>query len=201
VIQSFVTVDTKNGSDGYLNNTENYTISNGDFIESSGDTEPVEFVQDREESTPTDIVFVIDRTNNMGDEIAKIRAELKSMNTTLSSSRGDVRYGLVTFANSEVAVSEPFTRNISTINNTLDELGTEDNIVSKYNYEALDLGLNELDYRPEAQQVVINAIDDGVDTREKTPPQSQIQTQIEDRGINYIAISPGDKERQNSQRR
>jgi len=194
VVQSFVTVDTKNGSDGYLNDTANYTIDDGDFIGSSGDTEPVEFVQDRDQPTPTDIVFVIDRTNDMGDEIEDIRAELKSMNDSLSNSRGDLRYGLVTFADSEVAVSEPFTRDISKINNTLDTLGTNDGVVSKYNYEALDKGLNELNYRPEAQQVVINAIDDGVDTRDQTPAQSEIQTQIENRGMNYIAISPGDKE-------
>ena len=193
VIQSFVTVDTKNGSDGYLNDTENYTINDGEFIESSGDTEPVEFVQDRDQSTPTDIVFVIDRTNDMDEEIGEIRAKLKSMNTSLTTSRGDLRYGLVTFADSEIEVSEPFTRDISKINNTLDTLGTNDNVVSKYNYEALDKGLNELDYRPEAQQVVINVIDADVDTREQTPAQSDIQTQIENRGINYIAISPGDQ--------
>ena len=197
VIQSFVTVDSKNGSDGSLNNTANYTIDDGEFIDSSGDTEPVEFVQDRDQPTPTDIVFVIDRTNDMGNEIEKIRDELKNMNNSLSNSREDIRYGLVTFADSEIEVSEPFTRDIDKINNTLDTLGTNDNVVSQYNYEALDKGLNELNYRPEAQQVVINAIDDGVDIRDQTPAQSEIQTQIETRGINYIAISPGDQETAN----
>jgi hypothetical protein len=96
-----------------------------------------------------------------------------------------VRFGLVTFTDSQIGVQQPLTRNVSEFERSLDNVGVGGG--TEYNYDALDTALG-MNYRSNAQKVVIDITDEDANRGSKT--QQDISQEIQQRGISYIAVSP-----------
>ena len=59
------------------------------------------------QALPIDVVFVVDDTAGMGDEIAALRSSLADFDATLASEGHDVAYGLVTFNETPTVRQDP----------------------------------------------------------------------------------------------
>jgi hypothetical protein len=67
-----------------------------------------------------DVALVIDNTGSMGGAINDVKAELPAIvGTAQAASCGDLRIGLVTFPEDNVVVSQPFTTNITAVQNAI----------------------------------------------------------------------------------
>ena len=70
-----------------------------------------------------DVALVVDNTGSMGGAIDNVRAELPAIIATAqAASCGDLRIGLVTFPNDNVVVNQPFTTNITAVQNAVQAL-------------------------------------------------------------------------------
>jgi VWFA-related protein len=182
-VTSFVNVDTAAGKNGTLTKSEFTAAENG----KQQQIKSVNYINSSNGSsgTATDIVFTIDRSGSMSGEINTVRQEAKNMSNRLSNSGRDVRFGLVTFEGTDIRVDQNLTRNVSDLEQSLDNIRTSGG--TEYNYDALDTALG-MDYRPGAQKVLIDITDEDADRGTKT--QQDIAQEINQRGINYIAVSP-----------
>ena len=183
-VESYVTVDTQAGRQGQL-------TTNDFSVEENGQSQPVtdvEYVRsgNQTSATATDIVFVIDASGSMSDEIRTVRQEAKDMSQRLDSGGRDVRFGLVTFSDDNIPVEQPFTRDVTKLEQSLDNINTGG--VDEYNYDALDKAM-EMNFRSSAQKVVIDITDEGADLRSSSPTQQDTAQELQSRGINYIAVS------------
>jgi hypothetical protein len=137
-------------------------------------------------TSAVDIVFVVDDSGSMADDIETVRNELQTFSHRLESEGIDARYAVVTITG-QVAVRQEFTSNVSETNRTLDAIpaigGTE------YNYDAIGTAL-DLDGRSNAKRVVIDLTDEDSDTQPGTPTQRELSDRLNATNTTYIAVTP-----------
>ncbi|EMA11266.1 VWA domain-containing protein [Haloarcula marismortui] len=182
-------VTSVNAPDTEQGNTANVTAT----IENAGNapgTQNVSLVVEGENiSTGTgavDIVFVVDESGSMEDDIDTVRNQLQMFSQNLESENVNAQYAVVTLAD-QVVVQQNFTSNVSATNQTLDEL--EIGGATEYNYDAIQTA-NDLDGRESAKRVLIDLTDEDSDTQSGTPSQQALSNQLNATNTTYIAVTP-----------
>ncbi|SFG76881.1 von Willebrand factor type A domain-containing protein [Halopelagius inordinatus] len=190
-----VSVDTDAGRNGNL--------SREDFqITEAGVEKAIQSF--RFTSASADIVFLFDDTGSMDGEIADMQAGVKGLTDEIEAAGIDARYSLVTFKDS-VETDLEFTDDASALKSRTDRLtasaggdGPEDN------FDAIVRALG-LDFRPEAQKIVVDITDsvshyrgDGSGVSDYTI--DEVQTMVEESGVAYVAVAPATTAPESSKR-
>jgi len=179
-IRTFVSVNTTAGANGNLTQS-NFTVYE-DGVKQS--ITSVNFTSN-ETQTDLDIVYVFDRSGSMGDDINELRRQIKGVSNQLNESGRDVRFGLVTFSDDYGRYDQNMTRNVTKLENALDSVSAGGS--TERNYDAIDKAL-QLEFRGSAQKVLIDITDENNDPGDVN--QTQAARAIQERGVNYVAISP-----------
>lgn len=137
---------------------------------------------------PLDVVFLVDTSASMTDEIDTVKSELEEFAGTLSTADTDARYAVVTFGNGAVTVAQDYTASVAQTRRTLATLDTSGG--AEYNYRAIETALTDLSPRPNARVVIIDLTDENTDRGPADPTQNEVATMIESAGATYIAVSP-----------
>lgn len=113
-----------------------------------------------------DVVFMIDSTSSMGDEIQMVKDNIRNIISDISQAQPapDVRYGIVTYRDrydEYVTKSWPFTRDVGAISQALTSIvaaggGDKPESVS----EALHVTLHNMEWDPQARSKIVFLIGD-----------------------------------------
>jgi hypothetical protein len=101
-----------------------------------------------------DIVFVIDYSGSMGEEISKVQAEVTSFASSLSTSGVDFALGLVE-ACSPMTVAQSLTTNVSTFNSAVNSAGCAGGVQSYDAITGISNGTINVGFRPGAKKFII----------------------------------------------
>lgn len=146
-------------------------------------------------STKSDVVFVFDDTGSMGDEIAAMKAEVKSLVDEMEAAGIDSRYGLVTFKD-DVDERLELTDDADALQDVVDTLNANGGgDTPEDNFDAVAEAL-EMDFRADAQKVVIDITDapshysgDGSGVSDHT--LDEVAKKVDESGVAFVAVSPG----------
>lgn len=181
-IQTFVNINTTAGRNGNLT-MENFSVQEDGVSQSINS---VSFTSNQS-ATTLDIVYVFDRSNSMGDEINDLRRQIKNVSQQLNESGRDVRFGLVTFEDN-TRFDQNLTSNVTDLENALDAVSVSGG--DEYNYNAIHDTL-QMDFRPGAQKVLVDITDEDDEGGSSSEyNQSQIATELQQKGVGYVAVSP-----------
>ena len=101
-----------------------------------------------------DIVFVLDVTGSMGDEISAVKQNIIEFADSLSFRRIDFQLGMVTFLD-EVENVYPFTNDPQAFRRTIEEqFPHQGGDIPENSLEALEAGAN-FDFRPQAKRILV----------------------------------------------
>jgi len=116
----------------------------------------------------TDIVFLIDNTGSMDDEIAQVRDNVIAFVDSLESSEIDFSLGLITYKDDVTTYfGGTLTSNASEFQETVGDLSaTGGNSTPENGLGALQVGLNSISFRPGSQKVFVLI----TDATSHTPP-------------------------------
>jgi len=110
-----------------------------------------------------DIVFVIDYSGSMSEEISKVQAEVTSFASSLSTSGVDFALGLVE-ACSPMTVAQTLTTNVSTFNSAVNSAGCSGSVQSYDAMTGLANGTINVGFRPGAKKFIILITDTSPET-------------------------------------
>ena len=125
-----------------------------------------------------DIVFLIDTSGSMGEEIASVRNNVRGFADALEASDVDYRLGLVQFGQSAngghpLLVGTGLTPDADTFKGWVGTLGADGG--SEYGFEAVRLATQQFSFRPGTQKVFVLISDEDSDDRDKQSTINLIQ--------------------------
>jgi len=167
------------------------------MVENQGNTagtQNVSFLLESENLTtgpaPVDIVFVVDDSASMSDNIETVRNELEIFQNELESDGVDVEYAVVTLTG-DVRVEQRFSDDVTATQKTLDQIATGGG--KGYNYRAINWAI-ALDGRENARRVIIDLTDEPTDRdTTKDPGQADLAEKLEQTDTKFIAVSPDEE--------
>lgn len=150
----YVTVDTEKGMAG------NLTADDFEIYENNVPQRIVSIGKSGTSTRALDVVFLIDTSGSMDDEIGTLRDRIYSIASNLSEAGYDVRFAIVGFE-TDPRLYLNFTSNVSLVKDALGEIhvsgGTENN------FYALEWVLN-MSFRPLASKMIVDITDEDDDT-------------------------------------
>ena len=118
----------------------------------------------RQSGGTVDVVFVLDDTGSMSEEIAGAKANIRGFAADLEAEGIDARYGLVTF-NDDVEVDQALTGDVDALQASLDGVtASGGGDAREDNFDALKTA-TEMEFRPGAKRVIVDITDERAHTR------------------------------------
>lgn len=143
-------------------------------------------------SGKVDIAYVFDDSHSMGGEIGALEDEAESLAQTIEDSGLDGRYAMVTFYDTEdqpfddgddqVEIDEVFTSDPSKLQDVFSDGGTQEP-----NLDAIYLAATGLDWREDAQKVIINACDES-NPNTNVLAKSTVETKLQNEDMTVHGI-------------
>ncbi|MFB6296649.1 MAG: PKD domain-containing protein [Halobacteriales archaeon] len=139
-----------------------------------------------------DIAYVFDDSHSMSGEIDALEDEAESLAQTIEDRGLDGRYAMVTFYDTEdqpfddgddqVEIDERFTSDPSKLQDVFSDGGTQEP-----NLDAIYLAATGLDWRDDAQKVIINACDES-NSNTNVLAKSTVETKLQDEDMTVHGI-------------
>jgi len=149
-----------------------------------------------------DILFAIDTSGSMSDEISAVRNGLINFTNTLESQGVDVRYAVLTFADKvPYNVRQKYTSNVTRIQQTLDALSTGGG--TEQSWDVANDSIDIFDERAGAQEYFLIFTDEDADTATgdvndpstlpgslgSTPTASDVASRLDAEGVRLFGIT------------
>jgi len=131
-----------------------------------------------------DVVFVVDDTGSMGNNIDGVRNNVREFANDIESEGIDAQYALITFSR-EPEVDQELTGDPGDIETALDEVSVSGGIED--NFDALELA-TERDFRPGAQRVIVDITDEDADLGPTDLRMPEVIDMLEPYSA-YVAVS------------
>lgn len=166
------------------------------------DGDPREVVSFDYLSDALDLAFVFDDTGSMGPEIDGAKAGVTDLTDEIDETGVDARYALVSFKD-DVEVDQRFTKRAQSLKSSVDVLqASAGGDGPEANFDAIERAL-ELDWRPNAQQVIVDITDapshyrgDGSGYSDYT--FGEVAEDIREANVTFISIGPDRENKQSS---
>jgi Mg-chelatase subunit ChlD len=175
--------------------TQGDTASITATVENTGDkqgTQNVSVMVEGENITTgtgaVDIVFVVDESGSMQDDIDTVISELQAFQNRLESENVNAQYAVVTTAD-QVVVEQEFSSNVTETRNTLETVRQNVGGSIELNYDGINRGL-DLDGREDAKRVIIDLTDEDADRTDTSPTQAEIADRLNQTNTTFIAVTP-----------
>jgi len=141
-----------------------------------------------------DIIFAVDNSGSMGDEIAAIKANLASFVSALQASGIDAQLGLVRYGSSDAFGGAPIITNGGAL--VSDPIFFRDNVFSQNDisgfiepmYDAIVQGLQSFNFRPDAQTIVIGVTDENFNQGSNT--EADALTALQNNNATFFGLVP-----------
>jgi surface glycoprotein (TIGR04207 family) len=140
-------------------------------------------------SGAADITFLIDTSGSMDDEIQAIQNGLVDFTDTLESQGVDVRYAVVTFAESSprYEVRQGYTSNLTETQQTLNAISTSGG--TEYSYDAINGSIDDLSERSSANEFFIAFSDEDTESDSNPADPSVLANRLDTEGVSLFAVT------------
>ena len=187
-IIAYVTVNSKEGRTGQLNEKDFEVYENGNLTDIISVSFP-----DNSTKTKLDLAIVFDDTGSMDDRIASLKAKVNELTSNISSANIDCRYSLISFKDT-ISIKQEWTSDPTVIKKAVDGLyasGGDDD--PEADLDALEASL-DMGFRSDAQHMILDITDtkthyrnDGTSYSNFTIPETA--SHLMNNGISYILVS------------